>query len=140
MITDGITEEFAPVSIDITNIENVSEVINEIRPNITILTAAMTDVDRCEEESEKAYSINAQGPENVAKAIKAIKGRLIHISTDFIFDGEKGDYIETDTPNPLSVYGQTKLDGEELILAQKIPTIICRSSVLFGWPEIRSAR
>ena len=136
LITTGISEEYHPNYIDITKENVVHELINNIKPNLTILTAAMTNVDACEDFPEKAREINSDGPLFVAEAMKEIGGRMIHISTDFIFDGEKGSYIENDIPKPVSVYGKTKLEGENNVLKQKIPTLICRSSVLFGWPEV----
>lgn len=135
LITTGIPEEYHPSYIDITKKNVVNDLINIIKPNLTILTAAMTNVDACEDFSEKAKKINSDGPLFVAQALKDIGGRLIHISTDFIFDGEQGDYTEKDIPKPISVYGKTKLEGENNILKQKIPVEICRTSVLFGWPE-----
>jgi len=135
LITTGIPEEYHPNYIDITKKKVDHDLINNIKPNLTILTAAMTNVDACEDFPEKAGEINADGPLFVAESIKEIGGRLIHISTDFIFDGEKGNYVEKDIPKPVSVYGKTKLDGENNVLKQKIPTLICRTSVLFGWPE-----
>jgi dTDP-4-dehydrorhamnose reductase len=136
LITTGIPEEYHPNFIDITKKSVVHDLINNIMPNLTILTAAMTNVDACEDFPNKAREINAHGPLFVAEAMKEIGGRLIHISTDFIFDGEKGGYDEKDIPKPVSIYGKTKLDGENNVLMQKIPTLICRTSVLFGWPDV----
>jgi dTDP-4-dehydrorhamnose reductase len=133
--TSGIPTEFNPIKMDITDKVEVKKIISDISPNLTILTAAMTNVDACEDFFDKAHNINTLGPLYVAESIKKIDGRLIHISTDFIFDGKKGDYKESDEFSPLSRYGKTKLAGEIKILAQKITALICRTSVLFGWPE-----
>jgi dTDP-4-dehydrorhamnose reductase len=110
--------------LDITNFENCKAVFEEFQPSFCINTAAYTAVDKAESESKKAHLINAVGPENLAKVCKEYNTILVHVSTDFVFDGisttlnmTKG-YKETDIPNPQSVYGQTKLDGELAI--QKI--------------------
>ncbi|WP_371803613.1 NAD(P)-dependent oxidoreductase [Candidatus Lokiarchaeum ossiferum] len=129
-----IDEKFHPIQLDITNAEQVKTIFNRLKPNLTILTAAMTNVDVCEDFPEKANLINANGPLNVANAIKEINGRLIHLSTDFIFDGEKGNYTEEEEPNPLGVYGESKLLGEKHILESGVTALICRTSVLYGWP------
>jgi len=135
VVVSGIDKKYQPVPIDITNYQNVQDVYSAIQPDLTILTAAMTDVDVCEEKPELAYKINAIGPQNIAQVIKMMGGRLIFISTDFIFDGNDGNYSESDIPNPINVYGKSKLDGENLIRNENIPSIICRTSVLFGWPQ-----
>ncbi|UYP48036.1 hypothetical protein NEF87_004321 [Candidatus Lokiarchaeum ossiferum] len=129
-----IDEKFHPIQLDITNAEQVKTVFNRLKPNLTILTAAMTNVDACEDFPEKANLINAIGPLNVANAIKENKGRLIHISTDFIFDGKRGNYTEEEEPNPLGVYGESKLRGEKNVLESGVTALICRTSVLYGWP------
>ena len=103
-------------TLDITNYDNVNAIFNEFTPNFCINTAAYTAVDKAELEPEKAYSINVNGPNNLAKACKLNNTILFHISTDFIFDGaSKKPYSETDIPNPTGIYGQTKLDGEKII-------------------------
>jgi dTDP-4-dehydrorhamnose reductase len=133
--TDYIPSDCHPTVIDITSSENVARVVGKVMPDIVILTAAMTNVDACEDFPDKAYAINASGPKNVAQALLSTgKGKLIHVSTDFIFDGKLGGYIEDDTPNPISVYGQSKLDGERNIIESGVPYAICRTSVLYGWP------
>ena len=111
---DGIEPQFHPTPLDITNEQAVSDVFSAIRPALTILTAAMTNVDQCEDLPEVARKINADGPLYVAQAVKQTKGRLIHISTDFIFDGATGDYSESDLPIPdhrqLSRWGPDRED------------------------------
>ena len=110
--------------LDITNFESCLTVFAKYKPQFCINTAAYTAVDKAESESDKAHLINAVGPENLAKVCKEYNTILLHISTDFIFDGTStslsmtNGYKETDIPNPQSVYGQTKLDGELAI--QKI--------------------
>jgi len=118
---------------DITNIENCQAVFAKHQPHFCINTAAYTAVDKAESESDKAHLINAVGPENLAKVCKEFDTILIHISTDFIFDGtSKVPYLETDIPNPKSIYGQTKLDGELAIQKNWEKHFIVRTSWVYS--------
>jgi len=118
---------------DITNIENCQAVFAKHQPHFCINTAAYTAVDKAESESDKAHLINAVGPENLAKVCKEFDTILIHISTDFIFDGTSKDpYLETDIPNPKSIYGQTKLDGELAIQKNWEKHFIVRTSWVYS--------
>ena len=102
--------------LDITNKENCQAVFSKYKPNYCVNAAAYTAVDKAESESEKAYSINVTGAKNLAEVCKEINAVLLHVSTDFVFDGNKTtSYTEDDLPNPEGVYGQTKLDGEKAI-------------------------
>lgn len=103
-------------SLDITNLDNIATVFKQIKPHYCINTAAYTAVDKAESEPEKAHSINAVGVKNLAEVCKENRTILLHISTDFVFDGSKKvPYTEEDIPNPTGVYGQTKLEGEKAI-------------------------
>ena len=118
---------------DITNIESCQTVFSKHKPHFCINTAAYTAVDKAESESEKAHLINAIGPENLAKVCKEFDTILIHISTDFIFDGTSTiPYLESDIPNPKSVYGQTKLDGEFAIQKNWEKHFIVRTSWIYS--------
>ena len=123
---------------DITNIKNCQAVFAKHQPHFCINTAAYTAVDKAESESEKAHLINAVGPENLAKVCKEFDTILVHISTDFIFDGTStslsmtNGYKETDIPNPQSVYGQTKLDGEIAIQKNWEKHFIVRTSWVYS--------
>lgn len=118
---------------DITNIENCQAVFAKRQPHFCINTAAYTAVDKAESESDKAHLINAVGPENLAKVCKEFDTILVHISTDFIFDGtSKVPYLETDIPNPKSIYGQTKLDGELAIQKNWEKYFIVRTSWVYS--------
>ncbi len=118
---------------DITNIKNCQAVFAKHQPHFCINTAAYTAVDKAESESEKAHLINAVGPENLAKVCKEFDTILVHISTDFIFDGtSKVPYLETDIPNPKSIYGQTKLDGEIAIQKNWEKHFIVRTSWVYS--------
>lgn len=120
---------------DITNAQKTMEKVTKIRPSITILTAAMTNVDQCEINKKLATKINLEGTINVLNACKKINSKLIFISTDFIFDGakENGNYSENDVPNPLNHYAKTKYDAELFIMDSDTEYLICRASVLYGW-------
>ena len=102
--------------LDISNKENCQTVFHKTKPDFCINTAAYTAVDKAESEPEKAELINVTGAKNLAETCKEFDATLIHISTDFVFDGSNvKPYSETDIPNPKGVYGQTKLDGEKAI-------------------------
>lgn len=125
---------------DITNIESCHTVFAKYKPQFCINTAAYTAVDKAESEAEKAHLINAVGAENLAKACKEFDTILLHISTDFIFSGENRvtssgvemPYLETDIPNPKSVYGKTKLDGELAIQKNWEKHFIVRTSWVYS--------
>ncbi|WHH57409.1 dTDP-4-dehydrorhamnose reductase [Petroclostridium sp. X23] len=118
---------------DITNIKETVENINELRPDIVIHCAAYTNVDGCESEMELAYKVNALGPRNVAVACNEINAAMVHISTDYVFDGTKGaSYIEDDATNALSVYGKCKLAGENYVRTVLNKHYIVRTQWLYG--------
>lgn len=119
--------------LDITNSKEVEKTLSTIKPDCIINTAAFTNVDLCEKERAEAEKVNIEGPLNISEAANNVKAKLIHISTDFVFDGKKGNYSEEDKPNPLSWYGRTKLEGEEKIAEKCKDFIIARTSVLYGW-------
>ena len=120
-------------AMDITNLLETMTVVKEIIPNVIINCAAYTNVDGAEQDYEAAYKINVLGCENLAKASVAVNAKLIHISTDFVFDGEKTKpYFEYDATGPMSVYGQTKLAGEWAIRHEMSRFIIIRTSWLYG--------
>ena len=124
--------------LDITNFESCHTVFAKYKPQFCINTAAYTAVDKAESEAEKAHLINVIGPENLAKVCKEYNTILLHISTDFIFDGTStslsmtNGYKETDIPNPQSVYGQTKLDGEIAIQKNWEKHFIVRTSWVYS--------
>lgn len=99
--------------LDITNADAVMETIDQIHPEVIINAAAYTAVDKAEQERDLAYAVNAQGAANIAQASVSVGARLIHISTDFVFDGNKSSpYLPYDEANPINVYGASKLEGE----------------------------
>lgn len=119
--------------LDITNKENCREAFIKYKPNFCINTAAYTAVDKAESEPQKAHLINVIGPKNLAEICKEHEVVLLHISTDFVFDGNQTKpYTEMDTPNPTSVYGQTKLDGEKAIQEILKQHFIIRTSWVYS--------
>lgn len=119
--------------LDITDTAKTVEAVAVVRPSVIINCAAYTQVDKAETETEAAYAVNSQGAANMAQAAANCGARLIHISTDFVFDGLKSTpYAESDAVNPISVYGASKLAGEEAV-ANRLPEhIIVRTAWLYG--------
>ncbi|WP_224485318.1 dTDP-4-dehydrorhamnose reductase [Robertkochia aurantiaca] len=119
--------------LDITNRDEVEKVFERYKPDYCINCAAYTAVDKAEEEREKAFTINAEAVKNLAEACKTNGTILIHISTDYVFDGMKREpYKVTDQPNPLNVYGQSKLKGEQYVQAIMEHYFIVRVSWLYS--------
>ena len=119
--------------LDITNADSIDAIFQEVKPDFCINAAAYTAVDKAESEPEKAYLINVSGAENVAIACKAHTTTLLHVSTDFVFDGTKTTpYTEEDIPNPTGIYGQTKLEGEKAIQAIFEHYYIIRTSWVYS--------
>ncbi len=122
--------EFYPL--DITNSENTESLLSKTKPDVVINTAAMTQVDQCETEQEACWKNNVIAVENVVRACVKSGSHLIHISTDFIFDGTHGPLDESAIPNPISFYGKSKLAGEEIVKQSKLPWAILRTVLVFG--------
>ena len=119
--------------LDITDSNAVDNFFEDYQPHFCINAAAYTAVDLAETETEKAFAVNADGVENVAEACKKAKTILIHISTDYVFDGESNiSYSEDNFTNPQGVYGASKLKGEELALEHNPRTIVIRTSWLYS--------
>ena len=123
---DGCTE------LDITELNQVREVIASFQPDVIVHLAAMTDVDGCELNPELAFDVNVRGTENL---LDNFSGRFIYISTDYVFDGNNGPYKEKDEVNPISVYGRTKLYGEDLVQQSNVNWVILRANVVFSFQE-----
>lgn len=122
--------------IEISDLASVREAMVGYRPAIIVNTASYVRVDDCEDEEEKAFAVNARGAGNVALIAQELEAKLVHISTDYVFGGEvrheNTPYTELDTPVPLSVYGRSKLAGEELVRRLCVRHFIIRVSGLFG--------
>ena len=119
--------------LDISNLDHCKAVFNTHRPNYCINAAAYTAVDKAESEPEKGHLINVVGARNLANVCKEFSATLLHVSTDFVFDGGKNSpYAEEDIPNPTGVYGQTKLDGEKAIQDTFDDYFIIRTSWVYS--------
>jgi len=120
-------------SLDITDRTVMDLVIRRSNPEIVVNAAAFTNVEKAEGDEHLAYSVNSEAPKNIARICKQLTIPLIHISSEYVFDGEKGSpYSESDEPNPLNVYGKTKLEGEEGIRSSLNQHIIVRTSWVFS--------
>ena len=118
--------------LDIADEALVSTFIQELSPDLVINAAAYTDVDGCEDDRETAGEVNGKALEYIAKACSNVGAVLVHYSTDYIFDGSKEGYVESDQPNPINVYGESKLLGEKNIMEHIGDYRIIRTSWLFG--------
>jgi dTDP-4-dehydrorhamnose reductase len=118
--------------LDVTNKEQVLEVISKAKPDVVINTAAMTNVDLCETEREKCWASNVTSVENLVAACALSNTHLIHLSTDFIFDGTHGPLDEQAIPNPISYYGESKLAAEKVVQSSTIPWTIARTVLVYG--------
>ena len=119
--------------VDFTKPTSLQQVVRDAKPDLIVNPAAYTAVDKAESDSENAYLVNCAAVEVLASESKTLGIPLVHYSTDFVFDGTKGTpYVEEDQPNPLSVYGKTKLEGDQAVLASGAPCIILRTSWVYS--------
>jgi dTDP-4-dehydrorhamnose reductase len=121
------------VRLDVTDRTAVQAIVVSFHPDVIVHAAAFGDVDGCERAPEEADRVNVQGTVCIAEAAHAIGARLIHISTDQVYDGVKGHYDEADTAHPLMVYGRTKLAGERRAAAICRDVVILRLALMYGW-------
>jgi dTDP-4-dehydrorhamnose reductase len=126
------TEGYTYASMDIADKESVEKVINTYLPDVVINTAAMTNVDTCEIEKDLCWQLNVTAVEHLIAACAPHHIQLIHLSTDFIFDGADGPYTEDAQPHPLSYYGESKLAAEKLLEASSIHWTILRTIIVYG--------
>ena len=125
-------EDYIYRSMDITNRQEVIDVIGAVKPDVVIHTAAMTNVDQCETEKEDCWKLNVDAVEYIIEACEQTGAYLLHLSTDFIFDGENGPYDEEGVPNPVSYYGESKLAAEQLLVNSGIRYGIARTVLVYG--------
>jgi dTDP-4-dehydrorhamnose reductase len=118
-------------------VEDGMALIRKLKPAAVVDTAALHNVDRCEEERDLAWQVNAGSTGALARVTQDVGGRYLFISTDFVFEGTKGGYRETDAPRPVNYYGETKLAGEHAVLAATPDHLVVRPSVVFGWDDTR---
>jgi dTDP-4-dehydrorhamnose reductase len=124
---------FTHAELDVGDHHAVMQSVVPLKPDAVLNLAAYTRVDACESEPERAYRDNALGPQSLALAARACDAALLHVSTDYVFDGEKGSaYDELDPPNPLSVYARSKLAGERLVRDLMHEAFIVRTGYVFG--------
>ena len=127
-----VEEKDGCAELDIIEPNQVRETIASYQPDVIVHLAAMTDVEGCEQHPEQAFDVNVRGTENL---LDNFSGRFIYISTDYVFDGSMGPYGEEDEVNPISVYGRTKLYGEDLVQQSDANWVILRSNVVFSFQE-----
>jgi dTDP-4-dehydrorhamnose reductase len=132
----GSDYEVTPYDIedfDIVDLEPTQKAVREVSPQVIIHLAAFTDVEACEDELERALGVNSVGAMNIAMAASEAEAYLVYLSTDYVFDGAKGEpYIETDVPSPINHYGLSKLRGERHVQELVSKHLIIRTSWLFG--------
>ncbi len=121
-----------PIRINITDEREVYNIAKRLKPNVIINSAALTNVDTCETKKDLAWKINVDGTKNLLKYAEKTGAKFILISTDYVFDGEKGLYTEEDMPNPINFYGYTKLKAEEIVMRNYDNYLIVRTSVIYG--------
>ena len=131
----SVKENYTYYSLDITDKIAVNKLINKIKPDVIFNTAAMTNVDICESNKQKCEDINIHSVKYLVDISEQLNIHLIHISTDFIYDGKQGWYSEDDEPNPLSFYGLSKLKSEELLKNSNCKWTIIRTIVVYGVTE-----
>jgi dTDP-4-dehydrorhamnose reductase len=120
------------VSVDLTDDSAIRKILFDLRPDAIVHCAAATNVDWCEDNPRQAEAINVQASAVLAEIASALNARFVYVSTDSVFDGKKGDYVETDEPAPLNVYARSKLAGERETLRRNTAAIVARVSI-YGW-------
>ncbi|MCX6138390.1 MAG: NAD(P)-dependent oxidoreductase [Ignavibacteriales bacterium] len=123
---------FDYTQLDITNRSDVKSLVGSFRPDVIINAAAMANVDQCEREREAAWHVNVTGVGHLVEVARRIGAKLIHISTDYVFDGKSGPYREGDRVNPLGYYGKSKLAGENVITVGDVRHAIIRTILIYG--------
>jgi dTDP-4-dehydrorhamnose reductase len=121
------------LKIDIRNRNEVEEIVTRTLPDVIVHLASITDVDLCEREPELAGSVNANATRVLARECFNSGGHFVYVSTDYVFDGKRGNYSEIDQPNPVNTYGRSKLLGEEFTRTISSKFCIVRTSVVYGW-------
>ncbi len=129
---DSFMKDVDYKQVDLSDKKEIKSLINQFYPDIIINAAAYTSVDKSEEERELAWAINADAPGKISKYGNAIDAKLVHLSTDYVFDGNEGPYDEKELPNPINYYGRSKLAGENAIKANLCKYAILRTNVLYG--------
>ena len=134
--TRDIKSNGSNIYLDVTNSILFKEVLNSTNPDLIINLAALTNVDLCEKNPSLSYSVNLGGIENL---INSFNGPIVHLSTDYVFDGENGPYSEGDPTNPLNVYGASKLASEKFLLEHAENSLVIRTNVVYDYYSSTSA-
>jgi dTDP-4-dehydrorhamnose reductase len=125
--------------LELANPDSVATCLKSLAPTVVVNTAAMHHVEQCEQQPEKAFAVNAIGVRNLAVVTKELGAVLIHVSTDYVFDGAKGQpYVEEDAPVPLNVYGNSKLSGEQFVRTLNDKHFVLRVSAIYGKQPCRA--
>jgi dTDP-4-dehydrorhamnose reductase len=134
----GLDLAGAQLNVDLSNAAALTSALTEAKPEAIINCAAMTDVDGCEKNPGAAWAVNAEAPATLARFVRAHDCHLVHLSTDYVFDGDRGGYRPDDVPNPRGVYALTKHGGEQALraIAPKERFAIARPAVVYGWPAV----
>ena len=117
---------------DVTVASEVVKIISKHQPDVVINTAAMTHVDQCEQDPDTCQKLNVDAVRNLIESCQETNSFVVHLSTDFIFDGEDGPYVEDDLPNPLSKYAESKLESEQLLASSGLKHAIVRTMLVYG--------
>lgn len=121
--------------LDITRQADCKQLVHGFQPDVIVNAAALTHVDACETRREECWNINVKAVENLAAAARRNMAQLVHLSTDYLFDGKQGPYDEDDTPNPIGYYGKSKLASENAVRLKGVPYAIVRTNVIYGTGE-----
>jgi dTDP-4-dehydrorhamnose reductase len=119
--------------LDLVDQPRIKEIFSTVKPDVVILCAGSRDIGYCEQNYERAYAVHVTGTRNVIRACVSLNTRMVYVSTDAVFSGEKKIYTEQDRPKSINVYGKVKLLAEDSVLQSNIDAVIIRSSLLFGW-------
>jgi len=129
----GITHRnLKKIRLDLVNNVALEDLILKVKPEVIVHVAAYTDVDGCEVNKSYAWRVNVEATRSIVRAARVVKSFLIYVSTDYVFDGEKGMYRESDVPNPINYYGLTKLISEEIVKSSDLLYTIVRPSAIYG--------
>jgi dTDP-4-dehydrorhamnose reductase len=130
--SEHIPQFGTPIKLDITDGTALKQIFDKTKPDVVVHSAALSDVDKCEKEKDLAWKINVESTSNIAQLCHKHNCFLVYVSTDYVFNGEKGDYKEKEQTAPINNYGLTKLKGEEEIKQSRAEYCIARTSVIYG--------
>ncbi len=129
-------KDITPIQFDLREFDRLRQVFEQVRPAAVIHTAAMADVDRCQSHQEEAEAINVEVTGRLAKLCRRSSARMVFCSTDTVFDGQQGRYVEGDKPHPLNYYAETKVRAEQIVQGELENAVVARLSLVAGFPMI----